>query len=97
VTAQGLTMTRESRAFRAYQVAPGSAPHRHTVPTVVVLISGDAATHGEAMNRAGAAVYIPAGDEHRVTGQGHVVEVESANCAERQSALCRGANSGGGA
>ena len=28
------------------------------------------------MSRAGAAVYIPAGDEHHVTGQGRVVEVE---------------------
>jgi hypothetical protein len=76
MTAQGLAMIRESRAFRAYQVAPASAPHTHPVPTVVVLISGQGVTHGEAMHRAGAAVFIPAGEEHQVTGVGRVVEVE---------------------
>ena len=76
VSAEGLKVTRESRAFRSYEVTLGSAPHTHAVPTVVVLISGEAATAGDPMSRAGAAVYIPAGQEHRVTGSGRVVEVE---------------------
>jgi len=76
VAAKGLTVTRESRAFRSYEVMPGSAPHRHPVPTVVVLISGEAATAGDSMRRAGASVFIAAGEEHHVTGSGRVVEVE---------------------
>jgi mannose-6-phosphate isomerase-like protein (cupin superfamily) len=76
VSAKGLKVTRESRAFRSYDVTPGSAAHKHEVPTVVVLISGEAATVGDSMSRAGAAVYIPAGQEHIITGSGRVVEVE---------------------
>jgi hypothetical protein len=76
VAAKGLAVTRESRAFRSYEVGPGSAPHTHRVPTVVVLIAGEAATAGDRMRRAGAAVYIAAGEEHHVTGSGRVVEVE---------------------
>ena len=76
VAAAGLKMTRESRAFRSYDLEPGSAAHAHPVPTIVVLISGEASTSGEKLDRAGAAVYIPAGQTHQVTGGGKVVEVE---------------------
>ena len=76
VMSEGLTVSRESRAFRSYDATPGSASHTHPVPTVVVLISGQAATAGDALTRAGAAVYIPASQQHRVTGSGRVVEVE---------------------
>ncbi|HEY7188953.1 MAG TPA: hypothetical protein VH436_20490 [Vicinamibacterales bacterium] len=41
-----------------------------------MLRSGQAATAGDTMNRAGAAVYIAAGREHHVSGSGRVVEVE---------------------
>jgi mannose-6-phosphate isomerase-like protein (cupin superfamily) len=76
VAATGLKVIRESRAFRSYDVEMGSAPHTHQVATVVVLISGNASTSGEKLDRDGAAVYIPAGQEHSVTGSGKVVEVE---------------------
>lgn len=76
VAAAGLKMTKESRAFRSYDVEPGSAAHSHPVPTVVVLISGQASTIGEKLDRDGAAVYIPAGQTHQVSGSGRVVEVE---------------------
>ena len=76
VSAFRLKMTKESRAFRSYEVEPGSAAHSHPVPTVVVLISGHASTAGQKLKRDGAFVYIPAGKAHAVTGDGRVVEVE---------------------
>jgi hypothetical protein len=76
IAAAGLKMTKESRAFRSYDVEPGSAAHSHPVPTVVVLISGQAATASENLDHDGAVVYIPAGKTHQVTGSGTVVEVE---------------------
>ena len=74
VTADGLIVIKESRAFRAYRVEPGSAAHSHPVQTVVVLISGRASTDGKELDRDGASVYNPAGQSHRVTGEGKVVE-----------------------
>jgi hypothetical protein len=76
VMANGLRVTKESRAFRAYQVEAGGAPHSHQVPTIAVLISGQASTGGEKLNRAGAFIYVPAGQMHQITGEGRVVEVE---------------------
>ena len=76
VAAAGLKVTRESRAFRSYDVEAGSATHTHRVPTMVVLISGQASTGGEKLDRGGASVYIPAGQAHLVAGAGKVVEVE---------------------
>ena len=72
----GLKVLKESRSFRCYDVEPGSAMHSHSVPVVVVLISGQAATAGEKLDHDGAAVYLSAGREHQVTGSGRVVEVE---------------------
>jgi hypothetical protein len=76
VTAPGLNVTKESRAFRAYDAEPGTAAHAHPVPTVVVLISGEANADGERLDRDGAAVYVPTGKIHQVRGHGRVVEVE---------------------
>ncbi len=54
VAGAGLRVIKESRAFRCYDVEPGSAAHTHLVPTVVVLISGHASTGGEALDHDGA-------------------------------------------
>jgi hypothetical protein len=76
VAADGLKVIKESRAFRAYEVEFGNAAHIHPVPTVVVLISGQASTGGEKLDRGGAPIYIRAGQTHVVTGAGGVVEIE---------------------
>jgi hypothetical protein len=76
VEAAGLTMTKESRAFRSYDVEPGGAVHTHPVLTVVVLISGQATTLGNRLDADGAIAVIPAGQAHSVGGDGRVVEVE---------------------
>jgi mannose-6-phosphate isomerase-like protein (cupin superfamily) len=75
LTDAGLMLTKESRAFRSYEVR-GAAAHSHAVPAVVVLVSGEVTTVGEKLVRPGAAAYIPAGQSHTVVGNGKAVEIE---------------------
>jgi hypothetical protein len=77
----GLTMTRESRSFRIYDTElSGSSEvlHSHEVPTVVILVSGEAMAADKRLDQPGRWVYIPAGDKHQIAAQGkaHLIEVE---------------------
>src|SRR5262249_46878549 len=65
VSVEGLKMTRENRAFRAYEADLSSAPvatHIHEAPTVVVLVSGEATAGGKHLTEPGQWAYIPSGE-----------------------------------
>ena len=77
----GMKMTRESRSFRIYDTelsGSSSVVHSHEVPTVVVLVSGEATVGDKRLDAPGRWAYIPAGDQHQVSAQGnaHIVEIE---------------------
>jgi hypothetical protein len=76
VTVEGLKMTRENRAFRAYEADATVAAHVHEVPTVVVLVSGTATAGGKQLDQPGQWAYIAAGEKHQVTGSGQIIEIE---------------------
>jgi len=81
VTAAGLKVVRENRAFRIYDVqtsGDGVQQHSHKVPVVVVAVSGNVVAGDKRMDRAGQAVVIPAGKEHSVSSKddARVVEIE---------------------
>jgi hypothetical protein len=82
VTAAGLKVVRENRAFRVYDVqtsGDGVQPHSHKVPVVVVVaVSGNVFAGDQRLDRPGQAVFIPAGKEHRVTStdDARIVEIE---------------------
>lgn len=81
LTAAGMKMTRENRSFRAYETELSSSSgvvHSHEVPTVVILVSGEAMAGDKRLDKPGSWAYIPAGDKHQVTAQGNarVIEIE---------------------
>jgi hypothetical protein len=74
---------RESRSFRIYdEQLSGSAsnlsPHSHQVPTVVVLVSGEAMVGDKRLDQPGAWAYVPSSEKHQIVAHGdaHVVEIE---------------------
>jgi quercetin dioxygenase-like cupin family protein len=77
-----MKMTRESRSFRTYEIelsASSGVPHSHTVPAVVVLVSGEADTGKKHLDKPGDWVYISAGEQHRIEASGNakLVEIEA--------------------
>jgi quercetin dioxygenase-like cupin family protein len=84
------TLSQEARAFRVYdfRLAAGDGPlrHTHTVPTVVVLVSGVAKVNKAAskdtreMTQPGEWQLVPAGEDHSFTATkgkaSHLVEIE---------------------
>lgn len=77
----GLKMTRENRSFRIYETELSGSnviAHSHEVPTVVILVSGDAMAGDKRLDQPGRWAYIPAGDKHQIVAQGHasVIEIE---------------------
>lgn len=81
LTAAGMKMIRENRSFRVYETElSGSSDvvHSHDVPTVVILVSGEAMVGDKRLDKPGSWAYVPAGDKHQVTAQGtaRVIEIE---------------------
>jgi mannose-6-phosphate isomerase-like protein (cupin superfamily) len=81
LTVAGMKMTRENRSFRIYETELSSSSgvaHSHEVPTVVILVSGEAMAGDKRLDQPGRWVYIPAGDKHQITAQGkaRLVEIE---------------------
>jgi len=52
--------------------------HSHDVPTVVVLVSGEATVGAKHLDHPGQWVLIPAGENHTVAAQAdtHIIEIE---------------------
>lgn len=78
---EGMKILRENRSFRMYETElSGSsvAAHSHEVPTVVVLVSGEAMAGGKRLDQPGRWALVPAGEPHQVTSQGsaRVIEIE---------------------
>ena len=78
---EGMKMIRESRSFRAYEAelsGSGGPVHAHDVPTVVILVSGEAMAGDKRLDRPGEWVYVPAGEKHRVVAQdaARLIEIE---------------------
>ena len=81
LTAAGMKITKESRSFRIYETelsSSSSVEHSHEVPTVVILVSGEAMAGDKRLDQPGSWAYIPAGDKHQVAARGNarVVEIE---------------------
>lgn len=81
VTVPGVKMTRENRSFRIYETelsGSSGVPHSHAVPTIVVLVSGEAATGKKHLDKPGTWAYIPAGEPHQIeaAGDAKLVEIE---------------------
>jgi mannose-6-phosphate isomerase-like protein (cupin superfamily) len=81
LTVAGMKMTRENRSFRIYETelsSSGVVAHSHGVPTVVIIVSGEAMAGDKRLDQPGSWVYIPAGDMHQITAQGkaRLVEIE---------------------
>jgi quercetin dioxygenase-like cupin family protein len=79
--AAGLTMTRETRSFRIYETELSSSSgglHYHEVPTVVILVSGEAMAGDKQLDQPGRWAYIPAGDKHQIAARGkaRLIEIE---------------------
>ncbi|HXP88084.1 MAG TPA: hypothetical protein VN841_25360 [Bryobacteraceae bacterium] len=77
----GAKMVRENRSFRIYdaELSSSSLPvHSHDVPTVVVLVSGEATVGAKHLDHPGQWVLIPAGENHTVAAQAdtHIIEIE---------------------
>jgi quercetin dioxygenase-like cupin family protein len=74
-------VNRENRSFRIYETELSGAsgvPHAHEVPTVVILVSGEATAGDKRLDQPGRWAYIPAGEKHQIVAQGHasVIEIE---------------------
>jgi len=72
---------RESRSFRIYddQLSGASvSAHSYQVPTVVILVSGEATAGNKHLDQPGAWAYFPSGEKHQIVakGEAHVVEIE---------------------
>jgi mannose-6-phosphate isomerase-like protein (cupin superfamily) len=81
LTVAGMKMTRESRSFRIYETelsGSSGVAHSHEVPTVVIVVSGEAMAGDKRLDQPGSWAYIPAGDKHQVAAQGKVrlIEIE---------------------
>jgi quercetin dioxygenase-like cupin family protein len=81
LTVAGMKVARENRSFRIYETelsGSSSVMHSHDVPTVVILVSGEAMAGDKPLDAPGAWAYIPAGDKHQVSAQGdaRLVEIE---------------------
>jgi hypothetical protein len=79
--AAGMTMTKESRSFRIYETELSSSSgvvHSHEVPTIVILVSGEATASNKRLDQPGSWAYIPAGDKHQIAAQSkaHLIEIE---------------------
>jgi len=79
--AAGLKILRENRSFRMYEAElSGSsvAAHSHEVPTVVILVSGEAMAGDKRLDQPGRWAVVPAGSQHQVTSPGNarVIEIE---------------------
>ena len=77
----GLNVIRENRAFRIYDSdfsTSGVADHAHEVPTVIVLVSGEAMAGDKKLDQPGNWAVVPAGKPHRLTARGtaRIVEIE---------------------
>ena len=86
ITAPGMSLVQENRAFRAYRATLTShvtTSHQHSVPTVVVLVSGEAETgsgRSASLSAPGEWALIPSNVPHTLGHKGtmptEVVEVE---------------------
>ena len=81
LTVAGMKMTRENRSFKIYETELSNASgvaHSHEVPTVVILVSGEAMAGDQRLDQPGRWVYIPAGEKHHITAQrqARLVEIE---------------------
>jgi mannose-6-phosphate isomerase-like protein (cupin superfamily) len=81
ITVPGMKVLKENRAFRAYdvQLSGSSVPaHSHQVPTVVIVVSGEASAGDQRLERPGQSIFIPTGKEHQIAAKGdaRVVEIE---------------------
>ena len=79
--APGLKVLRENRSFRIYNTdfsGSGAIEHAHEVPTVVVLVSGEAKAGDKRLDKPGQWALVPAGEKHRVAAKGDakVIEIE---------------------
>ncbi len=77
----GLKIIRENRSFRVYDTnlsGSGVAAHAHEVPTVVILVSGEAMAGEKLLDQPGRWALVPAGIKHQITARGdaHVIEIE---------------------
>jgi len=76
-----LTMVRENRSFRVYRAnlaGTTAMVHAHAVPTVVVLVSGQATVGDKQLDEPGRWALVPAGDKHQITarGEAQLIEIE---------------------
>jgi quercetin dioxygenase-like cupin family protein len=86
-TGPATELINETRAFRIYNVRLDSnkveTSHTHSVPAIVVLVTGRAAEPGgtQKLDHPGDWLFIPAGGSHRLTREAtdpvHIVEVEA--------------------
>jgi quercetin dioxygenase-like cupin family protein len=82
ISAPATTLAKESRSFLVYEVQLGGesreTTHTHQVPTVAILVSGDAASGTHVLDQPGRWIFIPAGKSHTLTSQGgaKLVEIE---------------------
>ena len=77
----GLKVLRENRSFRIYDedtAGGGAAEHSHEVPTVVLLVSGEAQAGEKQLEQPGQWALVPAGTKHRVNAKSdaRVLEIE---------------------
>jgi quercetin dioxygenase-like cupin family protein len=79
LTVAGLKMTRENRSFRIYETelsGSSSVLHSHEVPTVVIVVSGEAMAGNKRLDQPGRWAYIPAGEKHQIAAQANVRVIE---------------------
>lgn len=74
-----LRVIRENRPFRVYDTdLAGVREHAHQVPTVVVLVSGEAMAGDQRLDQPCRWALVPAGENHRITslGNARIVKIE---------------------
>jgi quercetin dioxygenase-like cupin family protein len=81
VSVAGMKVAKENRSFRVYETelsVTGEPIHSHEVPTVVVLVSGEALAGDKRLDQPGSWAYIPAGTKHQLSGhaKAQLVEIE---------------------
>ncbi len=66
----GRTLARENRAFQAYDVAltPDAVMHRHALPAVLILVSGELTAGGKRLDEPGQWMLFAGGEAHTVAG-----------------------------